>query len=85
MAQRSHTHLLDKADKGVGELGRTGPQEGQVSRIPAAPREGGDPSGNKGEQGWGRGGAEPGGAGANRGRDQEDLGAGPNWGWSLSG
>lgn len=51
----------------------------------AAPREGGDPTGNKGEQGWGRGGAEPGGAGANRGRDQEDLGAGPNWGWSLSG
>lgn len=67
MAQRSHTHLLDKADKGVGEPGRTGPQEGQASRIPQLPAKAVIAAGTKES----RGGAE---AGPSQGEQE------PNWG-----
>lgn len=73
MAQRSHTHLLDKADKGVGELGRTGPQEGQVSRIPQLPAKAVTPAGTK----QNRGGAE---AGPSQ-EGQEPIGGGTRKIW----
>lgn len=46
----------------------------------SAPREGGAPSGNKEEQGWGRGGTEPGRAGAVQRAGPERSGGGAELG-----